>query len=76
MLLAAKIIDVRTGGCPSTTQFIVRYVMYFVSLLPLGLGFIWVAFDKRKQGWHDKLANTIVIRSNKRASQDWKAVTH
>ncbi|EGR3275202.1 RDD family protein, partial [Vibrio parahaemolyticus] len=21
----------------------------------------WVAWDKRKQGWHDKLANTVVI---------------
>jgi uncharacterized RDD family membrane protein YckC len=25
------------------------------------LGFLWVAFDKRKQGWHDELAGTIVI---------------
>jgi uncharacterized RDD family membrane protein YckC len=25
------------------------------------LGFIWIAFDKRKQGWHDKLAGTVVI---------------
>jgi uncharacterized RDD family membrane protein YckC len=27
----------------------------------LNLGFIWVAFDKRKQGWHDKIAGTVVI---------------
>ncbi len=32
-----------------------------VSLLA-SLVFIWVAFDKRKQGWHDKLAKTVVIR--------------
>ena len=25
------------------------------------LGFIWIAFDKRKQGWHDKIAGTVVI---------------
>jgi len=25
-------------------------------------GFIWIAFDKRKQGWHDKLAGTVVIK--------------
>ncbi len=24
-------------------------------------GFLWIAFDKRKQGWHDKLAGTVVI---------------
>ncbi|HKF94921.1 MAG TPA: RDD family protein, partial [Gammaproteobacteria bacterium] len=29
---------------------------------PLGLGFLWIAFDKRKQGWHDKLAATVVVR--------------
>jgi len=32
-------------------------------VVPLGLGLLWVAFDKRKQGWHDKLAGTVVIRS-------------
>jgi hypothetical protein len=25
------------------------------------LGFIWVAFDGKKQGWHDKIAGTVVI---------------
>ncbi|MDX1512295.1 MAG: RDD family protein, partial [Gammaproteobacteria bacterium] len=25
--------------------------------------FLWIAFDKRKQGWHDKLAGTVVIRN-------------
>ncbi|TMG92566.1 MAG: RDD family protein, partial [Betaproteobacteria bacterium] len=24
-------------------------------------GFLWIAFDKRRQGWHDKLAGTVVI---------------
>jgi uncharacterized RDD family membrane protein YckC len=31
-------------------------------MIPLFLGFIWVAFDARKQGWHDKLAGTLVIK--------------
>jgi len=39
-----------------------RYFGYYVSGLILALGFIWIAFDKRKQGWHDKLAGTLVIR--------------
>ncbi len=37
-----------------------RSVGYFVSNI-LYLGFIWVAFDKRKQSWHDKIAGTVVI---------------
>jgi uncharacterized RDD family membrane protein YckC len=31
-------------------------------MLPLFLGFFWIAIDMRKQGWHDKLANTVVVR--------------
>lgn len=40
-----------------------RAVGYLVSSL-LGtfpLGFIWAAFDKKKQAWHDKIAGTVVI---------------
>jgi uncharacterized RDD family membrane protein YckC len=32
----------------------------------LGLGLIWVGIDPRKQGWHDKLANTVVVRPRNR----------
>ncbi|MDD5168501.1 MAG: RDD family protein [Syntrophales bacterium] len=38
-----------------------RWVGYLVSSLCLFLGYIWVAFDPRKQGWHDKIAGTLVI---------------
>ena len=55
--------DAKTGQPASPLQCIVRYLGYFVSALPLGLGFIWVAFDKRKQGWHDKIARTLVVGS-------------
>jgi uncharacterized RDD family membrane protein YckC len=65
MMLGLTIVDAKTGGKPSTGQFIGRYLGYYVSMLPLFLGFIWVAFDKRKQGWHDKLAGTVVIKTNK-----------
>ena len=62
MVISAKIVDARTGKNPSRTQLIGRYFGYFVSMAPLMLGIIWVAFDKRKQGWHDKLAGTVVVR--------------
>jgi uncharacterized RDD family membrane protein YckC len=38
-----------------------RSVGYLVSSLVFCLGYIWVAFDKQKQGWHDKIAGTVVI---------------
>lgn len=47
---------------PVPVNLIGRYLGYFVSMLFLGLGCIWVAFDSRKQGWHDKLAGTVVVR--------------
>ena len=64
MITNLIIVDAETGGKPSTGQFIGRYFAYYLSAIPLMLGFIWVAFDKRKQGWHDKLAGTVVIRKN------------
>lgn len=65
MATRLTIVDARTGGKPSTGQFIGRYLAYFVATLPLGLGIIWVGIDKRKQGWHDKLAGTVVLRNNR-----------
>ena len=62
MIVSAIIVDAETLGRPSTRQLIGRYLGYYVSILALGLGFLWVAFDPRKQGWHDKLAGTLVIR--------------
>jgi uncharacterized RDD family membrane protein YckC len=70
MFFSARIVDAKTGRDPSARQCVVRYLGYFVSAVPLGLGFIWVAFDRRKQGWHDKLAGTIVVRSKKSETRD------
>ena len=62
MLFGAVIVDAKTGGKPSVVQFVLRYVGYIVSTLPLLLGFLWVAWDPRKQGFHDKIAGTVVVR--------------
>lgn len=64
--VSAKIVDAKTGNAPSIGQFILRYFSYFLAGLPLGIGIIWVAFDDRKQGWHDKLAGTVVVRKKNR----------
>lgn len=62
MVMGATIVDATTYGKPSTGQLIGRYFAYYVSMLPIFLGFIWIGFDRRKQGWHDKLAGTLVVR--------------
>ena len=62
MIFSAQIADAKTMGKPSKSQLLVRYLGYYFSIAGLMLGFVWIAFDKRKQGWHDKLAGTVVIK--------------
>ena len=63
MVFSAVIVDARTGGKLSVAQCVGRYFAYIPATLLLFLGLIWVGIDKRKQGWHDKLAGTVVIRN-------------
>jgi len=62
MAISAQVVDARTGGRLSLGQSVLRYLGYFVSTIPFGLGLLWVAFDPKKQAWHDKIAGTVVIR--------------
>jgi len=66
MAVRVKIVDARSGGKPSVGQCIGRYFAYFPSFMFFGIGILWVAFDERKQGWHDKLAGTLVIKEAKK----------
>ena len=68
MIVSAWIVDARSGQQPSLVQCLVRYFAYVLSALPLGLGFVWIAFDPRKQAWHDKLAGTVVTWAAGRAA--------
>lgn len=62
MAIKAQVVDAQTGHSISVGQAMLRYLGYFLSILPLGLGIFWVAFDSRKQGWHDKIAGTVVVK--------------
>jgi uncharacterized RDD family membrane protein YckC/cytoskeletal protein CcmA (bactofilin family) len=50
------------------TTSIVRALGCFLSLIAVGIGFIWVAFDPERQSWHDKIAGTTVVRPPKGVS--------
>ena len=65
MIFGARIVDAGTGNEASTGQLIGRYFAYIPSTLAIGLGFLWIAWDPRKQGWHDKLARTVVVASSR-----------
>ena len=61
LLLGCQVVDASNYKPLSPRQALIRYLGYYVSLMPLGLGFFWIAWDKRKQGFHDKIANTVVV---------------
>jgi uncharacterized RDD family membrane protein YckC len=53
---------VRTNGQPMTVwRSVIRSLAYWVSALPLFLGFLWILVDNERQGWHDKIADTCVV---------------
>jgi uncharacterized RDD family membrane protein YckC len=59
-----KIKVVSTDGSTLTMgKAFMRYIGYIISGLVVGLGFLWVLFDADKQGWHDKIAGTYVIKA-------------
>jgi uncharacterized RDD family membrane protein YckC len=55
---------VTTGGQPlNFGRSVRRLVGYAVSIFVLWLGFVWILIDNRRQGWHDKIAGTLVVYS-------------
>lgn len=61
-LIRARIVDADTLAAPSGAQLLLRMLGYVPSALVFGLGFLAIENDPRRQGWHDKLARTVVVR--------------
>jgi uncharacterized RDD family membrane protein YckC len=66
MAIGARVVDARTGRGISIERAVARYIGYYASLIPLGIGYAWVGFDPKKQGWHDHIAGTVVVRKRNR----------
>jgi uncharacterized RDD family membrane protein YckC len=61
---ALSIRVVKTSGSELTlADAFIRYVGLILSFLCVFIGVIWVAFDPNKQGWHDKIAGTYVVKA-------------
>jgi uncharacterized RDD family membrane protein YckC len=65
MLFGARVVDAQTGRALSVGRATLRYLGYFLSTLLFCLPLLWVAFDRRKQGLHDKIAGSVVVRSRR-----------
>jgi uncharacterized RDD family membrane protein YckC len=61
-LFHLRVVDANTGAPIGFGRAALRYLGYIVSGAVCYIGLIWAAFDPRKQGWHDKIANTVVLQ--------------
>lgn len=65
LLLGVRVVNFE-GDRITFLQAIIRFLGYTISTLALFAGYWWILLDNRRQGWHDKLARTIVV-------YDWDA---
>jgi uncharacterized RDD family membrane protein YckC len=70
MLLGIRVVSARQGDRRKQLtlgQVLLREVIgKLLSAIVLGLGYLWVAWNPKKQGWHDLIAKTYVIHERKR----------
>ena len=59
--MGIKVVD-ENGNSLTITRSIFRNVAKILSAIVLFLGFIWIIFSKKKQGWHDMIAGTFVVK--------------
>jgi uncharacterized RDD family membrane protein YckC len=60
MIMGVRVVTME-GEPLSFWRSVRRFIGYMLSFLALYVGFLWILVDNNRQGWHDKLAGTIVI---------------
>lgn len=73
LIVGLKVVDANTGQNLTFFQAIIRYFAWIFSHFLVYLGFLWIFIDKRNQGWHDKIAKTVVISYNKKQAVKFDA---
>jgi uncharacterized RDD family membrane protein YckC len=59
-ILHLHVVDATTGAHISMGKAFLRYLGLIIAAMPCYLGLLWALWDPRKQGWHDKIAGTVV----------------
>jgi uncharacterized RDD family membrane protein YckC len=63
MALRIKVIN-EDGSPLDYRRAFLRWLGYFLCEFTLYIGYLWIAFDKRKQGLHDRVCRTLVVRTD------------
>jgi uncharacterized RDD family membrane protein YckC len=64
-MMGIRVVRDRDGGPITSGQAILRLIGYWVSGFFFGLGYLWILIDRRKRGWHDLIAGTVVVEAAK-----------
>jgi uncharacterized RDD family membrane protein YckC len=59
--LGIRVYDFRQGGAIGYGRGFLRQIGKYLSAIPLGLGYLWMLWDKEKQCWQDKIAGSVVV---------------
>jgi uncharacterized RDD family membrane protein YckC len=62
-LMQVKVVRDADGGPIGWGPAILRLIGYYISAAVFYIGYIWIFIDKRKRGWHDLIAGTVVIQA-------------
>jgi uncharacterized RDD family membrane protein YckC len=60
-VLGIRVYDFRQGGAIGYGRGFLRQIGKYLSAIPLGLGYLWMLWDKENQCWQDKIAGTVVV---------------
>lgn len=75
MLLGLQVI--KTDGTEiADIDAVMRTLGYTINTFALLLGWIWVLVDSERQGWHDKLARTYVIKKASNPARNTVSINH
>lgn len=61
MALGLVVVDTQLGKLTFSRALLRESIGKFISSVVLGIGYLVILWDKRRQGWHDQIANTLVI---------------
>ncbi len=62
-------LETEDGRVPSVATASLRFFAALVSLLPLGLGFLWSLWDPDRLAWHDRMSRTRIVYYPKESAE-------